>query len=294
MNKPATLVLCTARSTFGPWSGEVVENARKTSLIYFWEGGWFGVGSSQGYGILPSHSHHAVQISIGLDGPIRFQQPDAEWVTYEAAAVQPDTPHAFDGCESLVAIGFVDAESREGSWLRHSMRAPIASVSSERLTPLLPALRLLREDRPDTPTAARLIQTLVRALCAGPPPNSAMDDRIVRALALIRAGDPRRLPLDKVAQEVFLSPGRFMHLFTEQVGLPYRRYLLWRKLSLAMAEFARGETLSAAAHSAGFSDSAHLTRTWYQMFGLPPSVMMATSEFYEISPPFEMLPTARS
>ena len=34
-----------------------------------------------------------------------------------------------------------------------------------------------------------------------------------------------------------------------------------------------GDTLSSAAHAAGFADSAHLSRTARTMFGLPPSVL---------------------
>jgi AraC-like DNA-binding protein len=35
----------------------------------------------------------------------------------------------------------------------------------------------------------------------------------------------------------------------------------------------KGASLSAAAHAAGFADSAHLTRTSRRMFGFPPSSM---------------------
>lgn len=34
-----------------------------------------------------------------------------------------------------------------------------------------------------------------------------------------------------------------------------------------------GDDLTGAAHGAGFADSAHLTRTTREMFGLPPSVL---------------------
>jgi AraC-like DNA-binding protein len=39
-------------------------------------------------------------------------------------------------------------------------------------------------------------------------------------------------------------------------------------------EVAGGETLTGAAAAAGFSDSAHLSRTFRRAFGLPPSALL--------------------
>src|SRR5690606_12145665 len=108
------------------------------------------------------------------------------------------------------------------------------------------------------------------------------------ALEVIRQTDTSKIALETVARAVFLSPSRFAHLFSEEVGFPFRRYLLWRRLTRAMLAVGRGSTLSAAAHQCGFSDSAHLTRASVQMFGQPPSVMMQAGEFYEIPAPFDL------
>lgn len=254
-------------------------------VVYFWDGGWFAVGRS--LGAVPPHSHHAVQISIGLDGPVKFRDPDGPWQEFEGAAILPDVAHAFDGCDTLVTMLFVDPDGPEGRWLRLSLRTPIAGIPRERVAEYLPAMRSFPADRPDPATAARLISGVVRAICVGSPALKQLDDRIVRALELIRQGDVRRLPLAAVAKAVYLSPSRFAHLFTEEVGLPFRRYVLWRKLNRAMAAFGRGGNLSEAAHEAGFADSAHLTRSWNQMFGIPPTVMMGRAEFHEIPAPFQ-------
>jgi AraC-like DNA-binding protein len=87
----------------------------------------------------------------------------------------------------------------------------------------------------------------------------------------------------------FLSPTRFAHLFKDQVGLPFSRYMLWRKLTRAMVAIASERTIAAAAHAADFADAAHLTRTFYQMVGMAPSALMR-GDFIEIASPFNTLP----
>jgi AraC-like DNA-binding protein len=96
------------------------------------------------------------------------------------------------------------------------------------------------------------------------------------------------MSLDQAADKACLSSTRFAHLFKEQVGLPFSRYMLWRKLTRAMVAIASEDTIAAAAHAADFADAAHLTRTFYQMVGMAPSVLMR-GDFIEIPSPFNTL-----
>jgi AraC-like DNA-binding protein len=252
------------------------------------------MGIGRAGGVVALHSHHAFQISLPLEGEIRLAGTDQVWQNYRGAMVRADDPHAFDGNHSTVAMIFVDPESHEGRWLRHTLRAPITAVSESRLERCIPLLQAFWEDPPDASETATFIQSLVRNLCAGPAPNRQIDTRITRAIEFIRVSDVSTLLLDDVASQVHLSSSRFAHLFSQEIGLPFRRYLLWRKLTHAILMVGRGDTLSAAAHGAGFSDSAHLTRTFYQMFGIPPTIMMGGGQFYEIPAPFESSMPARA
>ena len=65
--------------------------------------------------------------------------------------------------------------------------------------------------------------------------------------------------------------------------------MLWRKLTRAMVAIGSEGTIAAAAHAADFADAAHLTRTFYQMVGMAPSVLMR-GDFIEIASPFNTLP----
>ncbi|HVX87471.1 MAG TPA: hypothetical protein VG940_00985, partial [Gemmatimonadales bacterium] len=61
-------------------------------LVYFWTGGWIGVGAS--IGVVAPHSHHAVQVTLGLSGQIRFQGPEGPWHDYEGAVIRPNVTHS--------------------------------------------------------------------------------------------------------------------------------------------------------------------------------------------------------
>jgi AraC family transcriptional regulator len=267
---------------------------------YLWDEGFLTIGRTPSgpddpsglRPIVPPHSHHAIQVMIGLDGPLGVAEPGGEWSRGEGLMVAADVPHQFDPMGSLITLIFVDPESRIGRWLTRSFRTPVVEIPRANLEPWIPRLRSLWEEPLDLPETAALIHGLVRDLCPGPPPLYRLDERIVRALEIIREADSAKLSLESVARAVYLSPSRFAHLFSEEVGLPFRRFVLWRRLTRAMLIVGRGHTLSAAAHLCGFADSAHLTRACVQMFGQAPSLLMQAGEFYEIPGPLEVTASA--
>ena len=116
-------------------------------------------------------------------------------------------------------------------------------------------------------------QDLVRTLARGATAGVVSDERILRAVTYIRSHLERSLTLEEVAREACLSPSRFRHLFVEQTGTALRPYVLWRRFLRAWEVILGGGSLSTAAHSAGFADAAHFTRTSHRMFGFPPSAL---------------------
>ena len=252
---------------------------------YLWDGGYLLVG--RGEGVVPPHAHHAIQIVITIDGEVGLQGERGGWRLGRGFIVRADTVHSYRPNGSLGGMIFVDPESTEGAWLSTSLRDDITLVPDARLDACVPELTRL-VDRPfESMGIPELIRHCVQALCAGVPPSRRLDERVTRVLAAIRGSDQLRISIDEAAEMAFLSPSRFAHLFKQQVGLPFRRYMLWRKLTRAMLVIGRGQTISTAAHEADFSDAAHLTRTFYQMVGLAPSLLMR-GEFFEIAPPFEV------
>lgn len=250
---------------------------------YLWEGGFFAIG--QAGGEVPSHAHHAIQIVLAIEGRMGIRQAGEDWRQARGAIVRPDVEHSFHGNETAGAMLFVDPESSEGAWLQAGLTQPITLVPDSRLEACLAELRKFHERPLEAMELGDLIRHCVRAFCAGAPPTRRLDARIAAVLAAIRESDDLRISLEDAAERVHLSPGRLAHLFKEELGLPFRRYMLWRKLTRATVAIGKGRSMAEAAHESDFADAAHLTRTFYQMFGIPPSVMMR-GEFFEIASPF--------
>jgi AraC-like DNA-binding protein len=251
---------------------------------YLWEGGFLLTARAQG--VVPSHAHHALQIVISLDGNVLICGADAAWQQSGGIIVRPDVEHSFDCNAAMGVMIFVDPESSEGTWLAASLRNDITIIPDVRLAQSAEALRSFVDHPEETLDIAALVRRAVSGLGRGVAPKRHLDERVTKVLDRIRASDDLRISLDTAAGMAFLSPTRFAHLFKEQVGLPFSRYMLWRKLTRAMVAIGSERTIAAAAHAADFADAAHLTRTFYQMFGMAPSVLMR-GEFTEIASPFD-------
>jgi AraC-like DNA-binding protein len=75
----------------------------------------------------------------------------------------------------------------------------------------------------------------------------------------------------RIGVSIDRDPEDALHAFTESVGVPVRPYILWLRLQRAACDLVGGATVTSAAHRAGFSDAAHLTRTFRRMLGATPS-----------------------
>jgi AraC family transcriptional regulator len=282
LTSPVSTAAHTLRKKAGP-SVQVSEAVR----WYVWDGGFFAMGRA--HGLVPPHAHHAIQIVLALDGEIAACDKNDRWKTGRGVIIGTDVEHSYDSQDAFAAMLFVDPESTEGIWLGSSLQDDVTLIPERRVVACVDELKRFRERPMESLDPGALIRHCVHALSAGAPPARKIDSRVTKVLRQIQQSDDLRVSLESAAASAFLSPSRFAHLFKQQLGLPFRRYLLWRKLTRAMLVIGREGTATAAAHAADFADAAHLTRTFSQMFGIPPSVMLR-GRFFEIPSPFNSPP----
>jgi len=250
---------------------------------YLWEGGFLVLGKAGGE--VPDHMHHAIQVHVAMQGRVAIRGAGRPWREARGVIVRADVEHAFNAQGASGAMLMVDPDSSEGAWLQGALAEDITVIPDARLDGCVAALKTFVDRPMEAMGVDELVLHLVRSLSLGSPPARRLDPRVGTVLAAIRESDDLRMSLDAAAQLVHLSPGRFAHLFKDEVGLPFRRYMLWRKATRAMLSMGRERTLAAAAQSGDFADAAHLTRTFNQMFGLPPSAFLRGA-FFEIPSPF--------
>lgn len=226
------------------------------------------------------HRHHAAQFCVGLEAPLRLRGAENEvWQQAQGFFVAPDQPHQFDATGGPVAMLYLEAESadcrRQVDGLRSSACALVAPAG-------ITALRRLWRHGGDVAEAAKASRGLLGDDDTAQRRGIELDPRLSAAIAWI--GESIRTPIRiaEVADAVHVSESHLAHLFAEQIGVPLRRYVLWRRLRAALELAMRGASLTTAAHDAGFADSAHLSRTFKETFGVTPSFLFEHREHIDL------------
>ena len=234
--------------------------------LFLWHGRAFIVGP--GIDSTP-HAHYAAQITLGLDRPFRVRlEADAPWTETQAAVIAPNQRHQLDCGGGMLAHLFVELPQRQQT-VATALEGAFHAMPE--FAPVTAAIDAARRGALDIDTAEHAAQQWL--CCALPSALSpyGYDPRIAKALEWM-AAHPGATPSGALlAAQVHLSESRFTHLFRQQTGLSLSRYLLWLRLFEGVAAVASGDNMTSAAHRAGFSDLAHMSRTFRNTFGVVPS-----------------------
>jgi AraC-like DNA-binding protein len=213
-----------------------------------------------------AHRHHSIQLIMATKGTFRIRGGRRDrWLRCGAALVRPDAVHEIDARATPVLIAFVDVESSLGLALNEAIESDIFPIPPTQLARWRARLGAsLSGRRIDRWSRMELLRERT------PPRIHPKVQRVIKYLQE-RVGIADDFSLKTLAEIAGLSETRFMHVFTESVGVPLRPYILWLRLQCAACDLIHGQTVTQAAHNAGFADAAHLTRTFRRMLGTSPT-----------------------
>lgn len=245
--------------------------------VLLWTGGSVWIGRHVGRA--ETHAHYAIQVTLALDGEFLIREADGDdWQRTRGALVQSDVRHEFDGCRSTLCVIFVEPEGVYGRALRARYRSPLATdLPFEQAQDATERLAAAYAEARDNAQLLQAAQSVLDRLTAVDALVSSPDARVTAAMQWIREHLTQDISLEDAAARVHLSPSRFRHLLVAQTGISFRAYLRWARVQSAVGAAFSGKTWTQAAQDAGFADSAHLSRTCRDMFGMSPTMLVPES-----------------
>jgi len=238
--------------------------------IFFWGARALYLGPALG---LSPHRNAVAVLCVGVGGSFEFasdpRDPTKAYVTCRSLFIPANTLHHLkaDG----VSMGFLYVDP-----LSDDCRSLAAGRGDE--ARLIAMLEALAEGAISPERAPRALDSILNR---GRRPPA--DPRIVETLERIRRAPGDVHDLASMAAKAGLSQSRFLHVFKQTAGLPFRRYKIWARMGSAVQAMASGRPLTAAALDAGFGSSAHFSAAFREMFGLAPS-QLAKRRFEVIKP----------
>jgi AraC-like DNA-binding protein len=205
------------------------------------------------------HAHHATQMVVAPQG-LDIEDGAGGRMRARAAVVPPHLSHRH-GASAHAAFLFLDGDDVASRELSRDAEPRCETWRREALEVSVP--------HEPTPQQARALIAAILAATGVRPPPKPRHPATRRMCASLDASD--HVDLARLSHEAGLSPRQMRHTFARDVGLPMRAYVRWKRLHRAIGAVEEGASLSAAAASAGFADSAHLSRVFRAQFGMTPT-----------------------
>lgn len=242
--------------------------------LYIWPERFLYIGPSAR---TSPHRNHAATWLAASKGTMVVRVEGGRVIEDEAVFVPPEVEFSTETATPLIAALYWEPES--ASYLRAAEHFDVSVAHGLpcRYKGLDKTVDLYR-DEATLAEADAVLATLFGLDVIPPALPAAHDARIQSVLAFLRESPNEYDSIDALAARVHLSPSRLAHVFKEEVGVAVRRYVLWQKMRRALDLALEGQSLTAAALTAGFADSAHLSRTVRAIMGVAPEFLFRHRE----------------
>jgi len=249
--------------------------------IYMWNSKFLVVGNefSKKY-----HKHYPLQINISFENKISANCKNHEPIYSNAVLIDSNVQHYCEVDNESISL-FIEPETDEGKLLKNQyVKNPINILPFDCIKYNSRLFNLTKNETIQNENHA--VHTFNEVLCSFINKDQKIietDPRIKEILDLLPSIPDKKISVKDLAYSVCLSESRLIHLFKENIGIPIRRYLLWKRMLDALKIIKGGESLTMAAHLAGFSDYAHFSRTFKKSFGATVEKIFKNSKFVQVN-----------
>lgn len=220
------------------------------------------------------HTKGALIVYVAIEGRVRVRINHGEWQSAEVAVVPPFVPYEIV-CEGRHVLDIlIEPESVDFSRLPPLLRACGAVDAPEFAAHVRAAhLQLVRAGS----TLDLRPADFDRIFFGHTLPARTLDTRIAAVLESLKNNPSTVAAAQQCAEQAHLSFSRFLHLFKEQVGAPFRSVRTWKRARSLLQYVNSESSLVYVALDIGYPDSTHFSHSIRQTYGLKPKDIFAGS-----------------
>ena len=216
---------------------------------------------------------------------IRIRIDGGDWVSTEMAVVPPYVSHQVLSDARLINVLNIEAETLDSEALPPELRGR-GAVSAPAFVQLVQRRQreLLQQGQAVDLLKLGFDQVFFGAALA----PRRIDPRIAAVLERIKRDPSAPAIAQECAAMAHLSFSRFLHLFKQEVGAPFRSFRTWKRARSLLHYVNRETNLAHVALDTGYPDSTHFSHSIRQVYGLKPRDIFAGSRrlaMYDDAPP---------
>jgi AraC-like DNA-binding protein len=216
----------------------------------------------------------AFHVYVAIKGGLRLAVEGALEGYSELAVVPPNLRHTIASDHRSVICVLIEPETVCAGALELLARR----LSGTERHFFVERIRAAYEQLQHQPCTGDTVSAAFDVMCFGEAlPRRTLDPRVVQAIAQIGrfSGDP--VTAASCAAEAGLSASRFLHLFKQQTGIPFRSFRAWKR-ARHLLHFANQDlNLARLAQEIGYPDSTHFSHSIRRFYGLKPRAIFLGS-----------------
>jgi AraC-like DNA-binding protein len=216
----------------------------------------------------------SVNVYVAQQAEIRVRMQGGEWQRTELAMVPPYVPHQVIAEARNIHVLQIEAETVDLAALPALLRGCGVVHAPEFVAQVRRLAGELHDTGGDVDLAALDFDTLFFGAALAP---RRIEPRIQAVVDAIKREPSAALSAEDCARSVNLSFSRFLHLFKQEVGAPFRGFRTWKRARSLLHHVNRDANLARVAQDTGYPDSTHFSHSIRQVYGLKPSDIFAGS-----------------
>ena len=227
-----------------------------------------------------SHSHGMLQFFVSTEGPLDLKA-GGEKVVSSCALVNKNVRHSFKTSGRICFTCLIEPASIMGMKLSSLLSDRPYFIPDEDVSlAIREKVSVLAAD-PERKAYKDLIEKIGAGLDIGNT-ETQLDDRIRSFLDMLKDCSCDDHSIEEYAGRLCLSQSRLSHLFSEQVGIPLKKYLILHQLEKAFEWILEGRSITEAAMKAGFDSPSHFASAVKKQMGLPARSTVKDSVFLKV------------